>query len=147
MKILQLSVFVFFNLLLISCDNVKNSSQNVSSTDSKNIDLNDAQNSVIEPIKKALPIDIDELTTLVGISRDHDTINYTYSVKNTPEQALLLPSTIDTIRKKLLKAYCNNSDEMKELKKDFSDGVNYHYDINNQEIIIIELKSTDCKNN
>ncbi|MWP47500.1 hypothetical protein [Gilliamella sp. Pas-s27] len=70
-----------------------------------------------------------------------------FSVRNTPEQALLLPTTIDAIRQKLLKTYCENSDEMKTLKNDFPDGINYHYDINNKEIIIIELKSTDCEVN
>ncbi|MWN89401.1 hypothetical protein GQ597_01545 [Gilliamella sp. Pra-s65] len=147
MKILQLILFALLNLALISCDNAKSPSQSASNTDSKNSELSDTQNEVIEPIKKALPIDIDEFTTLVGVEKDHNTINYTYSVRNTPEQALLLPTTIDAIRQKLLKTYCENSDEMRTLKNDFLDGINYHYDINNKEIIIIELKSTDCEVN
>ncbi|MWP47499.1 hypothetical protein [Gilliamella sp. Pas-s27] len=80
MKILQLILFALLNLALISCDNAKSPSQSASNTDSKNSELSDTQNEVIEPIKKALPIDIDEFTTLVGVEKDHNTINYTYSV-------------------------------------------------------------------
>ncbi|OCG37828.1 hypothetical protein [Gilliamella sp. Gris1-4] len=145
MKILQLIIFVIFNSVLISCDYAKKASQDTSTANWENDDLSDSQNSVIDSIKKELPIDIDELTTLVDISKDHNTINYRYNVKNTPEQALLLPTTIDTIRQKLLNAYCEDNKEMNELKKDFPDGINYHYDIDNKEIIIIELKSIDCK--
>ena len=141
MKIIKLFAFFVVSFFVLSCDNAKNN------TAVEDESLNAVQNSMIEPMKKVLPIDVDELTTLVGVEKDKDRniINYQYDVKNTPEHTLLLPSTLDTIRQALFNAYCQNTEEMQQLKTAFPDGANYHYFINNKEIVVVELTPADCR--
>ncbi|OTQ36349.1 hypothetical protein [Gilliamella apis] len=142
MKILKLVTFLLVSVLVFGCEKAKeNTVDNVNDES-----LVAVQNAMIEPIKKALPIAIDELTTLIGIDKDKDRniVNYQYEVKNTSEHTLLLPSTFDTIRQALFKAYCENNEEMQQLKTAFPDGANYHYFIDNKEIIVVELTPADC---
>ncbi|MCX8600652.1 MULTISPECIES: hypothetical protein [unclassified Gilliamella] len=143
MKSIKIIFFLMINLVLFSCDNAKQSSDNKASNN-PNAAL---QDSVIDPIKSALPIEIDSLTTLFGVYKDKDTINYQYRVINTPEQALLLTTTLSTIRMKLLKAYCENNKDMQDLKTAFPQGANYHYFIDDKEVVIIELTPADCQLN
>lgn len=142
MKIFKSFVFFVASFLVISCDNNKKNTV-VNSDDS----LMAVQNSMIEPMKNALPIEVDELTTLIGVDKDKERniINYQYDVKNTPEHTLLLPSTLDTIHQQLFNAYCQNTEEMQQLKTAFPDGANYHYFINNKEIVVVELTPADCR--
>ena len=142
MKILKLVTFLLVSVLVFGCEKAKeNTVDNVNDES-----LVAVQNAMIEPIKKSLPIAIDELTTLIGIDKDKDRniANYQYEVKNTSEYTLLLPSTLDTIRQALFKAYCENNEEMQQLKTAFPDGANYHYFIDNKEIIVVELTPADC---
>ena len=142
MKILKLVTFLLVSVLVFGCEKAKeNTVDNVNDES-----LVAVQNAMIEPIKKSLPIAIDELTTLIGIDKDKDRniVNYQYEVKNTSEHTLLLPSTLDTIRQALFKAYCENNEEMQQLKTAFPDGANYHYFIDNKEIIVVELTPADC---
>lgn len=132
--------------LLINCDNKKNDSP---SNENNNTSLSSKENStvddlVIKPVKKKLPIFVDALTTLVDIYKKDNVINYKYEVKNISKYALLLPTTQDTIRDKLLKTYCSDNDEVKQLKHFFPNGANYHYYIDDQEIIIVEIQPDDC---
>ena len=142
MKIFKSLVFFVAIFLVISCDNNKKNSV-VNSDDS----LMAVQNSMIEPMKNALPIEVDELTTLIGVDKDKERniINYQYDVKNTPEHTLLLPSTLDTIYQELFNAYCQNTEDMQQLKTAFPDGANYHYFIDNKEIVEVELTPSDCR--
>ena len=139
MKILRLVAFLLVSFLVFGCKKAKDNTVNDES-------LVAVQNAMIEPIKKSLPIVIDELTTLIGVDKDkdHNIINYQYEVKNTSEHTLLLPSTLDTIRQTLFKAYCENNEEMQQLKTAFPDGANYHYFIDNKEIVVVELTPADC---
>ncbi|OTQ71368.1 MULTISPECIES: hypothetical protein [unclassified Gilliamella] len=142
MKIFKSFVFFVASFLVISCDNNKKNTV-VNSDDS----LTAVQNSIIEPIKDTLPIEVDELTTLIGVDKDKERniINYQYDVKNTPEHTLLLPSTLDTIYQELFNAYCQNTEDMQQLKTAFPDGANYHYFIDNKEIVEVELTPSDCR--
>ena len=142
MKILKLVTFLLVSVLVFGCEKAKeNTVDNVNDES-----LVAVQNAMIEPIKKSLPIAIDELTTLIGIDKDKDRniVNYQYEVKNTSEHTLLLPSTLDTIRQALFKAYCENNEEMQQLKTAFPDGAKYHYFIDTKEIIVVELTPADC---
>ena len=142
MKILKLVTFLLVSVLVFGCEKAKeNTVDNVNDES-----LVAVQNAMIEPIKKSLPIAIDELTTLIAIDKDKDRniVNYQYEVKNTSEHTLLLPSTLDTIRQALFKAYCENNEEMQQLKTAFPDGANYHYFIDTKEIIVVELTPADC---
>lgn len=142
MKIFKSFMFFVVIFLVFSCDN--NQKNTVVYNDDS---LTAVQNSMIEPMKKALPIEVDELTTLIGVDKDKERniINYQYDVKNTPEHTLLLPSTLDTIHQALFNAYCENTEEMQQLKTAFPDGANYHYFIDNKEIVVVELTPADCR--
>ena len=142
MKIFKLFTFLLVSVLVFGCEKTKENNVDNANDES----LVAVQNAMIEPIKKALPIVIDELTTLIGIDKDKDRniVNYQYEVKNTSKHTLLLPSTLDTIRQTLFKAYCENNEEMQQLKTAFPDGANYHYFIDNKEIIVVELTPADC---
>ena len=142
MKIFKSFVFFVASFLVISCDNNKKNTV-VNSDDS----LTAVQNSIIEPIKDTLPIEVDELTTLIGVDKDKERniINYQYDVKNTPEHTLLLPSTLDTIYQELFNAYCQNTEDMQQLKTAFPDGANYHYFIDTNEIGVVDLTPSDWR--
>lgn len=147
MNILKIIVLISFGFVLLNCDNAKPAS-NHSSADSStkpNNDLLASQNLEINAVKNELPIEIDELTTLFDVFADNNIIHYKYRVKNTPKQALLLTSTLDTLRSNLLDDYCQNVPQMKELKNVFPNGAHYHYFIDNEEIIIVELNPDDCQ--
>lgn len=149
MNILKKIVLISFGFVLLNCDNAKTAS-NHSSADSStkpNNDLLASQNLEINAVKNELPIEIDELTTLFDVFADNNIIHYKYRVKNTPKQALLLTSTLDTLRSNLLDDYCQNVPQMKELKNVFPNGAHYHYFIDNEEIIIVELNPDDCLTN
>lgn len=149
MNILKIIVLISFGFVLLNCDNAKTAS-NHSAADSStkpNNDLLTSQNLEINAVKNELPIEIDELTTLFDVFADNNIINYKYRVKNTPKQALLLTSTLDTLRSNLLDDYCQNVPQMKELKNVFPNGAHYHYFIDNEEIIIVELNPDDCLTN
>lgn len=149
MNILKIIVLISIGFVLLNCDNAKpvsNHSSAESSTSSlPNNDLLTSQNLEINAVKNELPIEIDELTTLFDVFADNNSINYKYRVKNTPKQALLLTSTLDTLRSNLLNDYCQNVPQMKELKNVFPNGANYHYFINDEEIVIVELNPDDCQ--
>ena len=68
MKILRLVAFLLVSFLVFGCKKAKNNSVDNVNDES----LVAVQNAMIEPIKKALPIVIDELTTLIGIDKDKD---------------------------------------------------------------------------
>lgn len=147
MNILKIIVLISIGFVLLNCDNskpVSNHSAADSSTKPNN-DLLTSQNLEINAVKNELPIEIDELTTLFDVFADNNIIHYKYSVKNTPIQALLLTSTLDTLRSNLLDDYCQNVPQMKELKNVFPNGAHYHYFIDNEEIIIVELNPDDCQ--
>ena len=147
MNILKIIVLISFGFVLLNCDNAKTAS-NHSSADSStkpNNDLRASQNLEINAVKNELPIEIDELTTLFDVFADNNIIHYKYRVKNTPKQALLLTSTLDTLRSNLLDDYCQTVPQMKELKNVFPNGAHYHYFIDNEEIIIVELNPDDCQ--
>lgn len=147
MNILNIIVLISIGFVLLNCDNskpVSNHSAADSSTKPNN-DLLTSQNLEINAVKNELPIEIDELTTLFDVFADNNIINYKYRVKNTPKQALLLTSTLDTLRSNLLDDYCQNVPQMKELKNVFPNGAHYHYFIDNEEIIIVELNPDDCQ--
>ncbi|OTQ59570.1 hypothetical protein [Gilliamella sp. A7] len=141
MKIFRLFTFLLVSVLVFGCEKAKDNTEDNVNDES----LVAVQNAMIEPIQKALPIAIDELTTLIGVDKDRNIINYQYEVKNTSEHTLLLPSTLDTIRQALFKAYCENNEEMQQLKTAFPDGANYHYFIDNKEIVVVELTPADCR--
>ena len=146
MNILKLFTFLLVSVLVFGCEKAKdNTEDNVNNVNDESLVA--VQNAMIEPIQKALPIAIDELTTLICVDKDKDRniINYQYEVKNTSEHTLLLPSTLDTIRQALFKAYCENNEEMQQLKTAFPDGANYHYFIDNTEIVVVELTPADCR--
>lgn len=147
MNILKIIVLISIGFVLLNCDNskpVSNHSAADSSTKPNN-DLLTSQNLDINAVKNELPIEIDELTTLFDVFADNNIIHYKYRVKNTPKQALLLTSTLDTLRSNLLDDYCQNVPQMKELKNVFPNGAHYHYFIDNEEIIIVELNPDDCQ--
>lgn len=147
MNILKIIVLISISFVLLNCDNskpVSNHSAADSSTKPNN-DLLTSQNLEINAVKNELPIEIDELTTLFDVFADNNIIHYKYRVKNTPKQALLLTSTLDTLRSNLLDDYCQNVPQMKELKNVFPNGAHYHYFIDNEEIIIVELNPDDCQ--
>lgn len=147
MNILKIIVLISIGFVLLNCDNskpVSNHSAADSSTKPNN-DLLTSQNLEINAVKNELPIEIDELTTLFDVFADNNIIHYKYRVKNTPKQALLLTSTLDTLRSNLLDDYCQNVPQMKELKNVFPNGAHYHYFIDNEEIIIVELNPDDCQ--
>lgn len=150
MKRWKVTALLTLICILVGCDNssktTSSNSKNIKSdSSSHNNDVDVSQYSVINPVKKNLPIEIDELTTLFDIFAEKNRINYQYRVKNTPTQALLLPSTLETIRNNLLSDYCRDTPEIKTLKNIFPNGANYHYYVDNEEVIIVELKLSDCQ--
>ncbi|OCG71473.1 hypothetical protein A9G43_05205 [Gilliamella sp. Occ3-1] len=106
-----------------------------------------AQDMMIKAIKTKLPVTIDPSTTLVDVSTNSNEINYKYIVNNLTKDALQAESNQKNLKNKLVAFYCGDDSSMKTLRLVFPRGANYNYYINDDKVLSVDVKSSDCDNN
>lgn len=103
-----------------------------------------AQDMLINDAKLKLPKSIDETTTLVDVSKENGIISYKYVVKGVTKEALQTESNQKSIFNNLLALYCDKDLSMKTLKLVFPDGASHNYYINDEKVLTMNLKPSDC---
>ncbi|KFA58666.1 hypothetical protein A9G48_08740 [Gilliamella sp. wkB18] len=104
-----------------------------------------AQDMIIKGIKQQLPMNTDQNTTLVDISKENNTINYKYVVKNINNDALQSDNNKNSLLSNLKSYYCGNDIIVKGIRLAFPDGSNYNYFINDEKVLTLNLKPSDCE--
>ncbi|OCG00628.1 YtxH domain-containing protein [Gilliamella sp. wkB308] len=103
-----------------------------------------AQDAVIKNIKQTLPLNIDQNTSLVDVSKENNTINYKYDVKGVTPDDLKIENTQKTLLNNLLTDYCSSDLMKKALRLAFPEGATHNYYINNSNALTLNLKPSDC---
>ncbi|SCB89150.1 hypothetical protein [Gilliamella intestini] len=106
-----------------------------------------AQSLMIKAIKTKLPASIDPSITLVDVSTDSNAIDYKYVVNNITKDALLAETNQKNLQNKLVAFYCGDDASMKTLRLVFPKGANHNYYINNDKVLSVDVKPTDCDDN
>ncbi|OCG44508.1 hypothetical protein A9G35_07995 [Gilliamella sp. Choc5-1] len=106
-----------------------------------------AQSLMIKAIKTKLPVSIDPSITLVDVSTDSNAIDYKYVVNNITKDALLAETNQKNLQNKLVAFYCGDDASMKTLRLVFPKGANHNYYINNDKVLSVDVKPTDCDDN
>lgn len=175
MKIFNLITLAVMGLMLVNCDNSKSTvndiKQKVEQTSS---DVNDkikslydqtkseseaalnkfkegnyslAQDEVIKVFKQNLPVVFDENTTLVDLSKGNNIIDYKYAIKGITKDVLQNEDNQKARLNNLLTIYCGNGTSMAALRLIFPDGASHNYYINDEKVLTLDMKPSDCKEN
>lgn len=172
MKFFKVISLALLSIFLVNCDNSKSTvddiKQKVQQTGSdisnktqdyfeqaksetndimnklKEGNYNFAQDAVIKNIKQTLPLNIDQNTSLVDVSKENNTINYKYDVKGMTKDDLKIENTQKTLLNNLLTDYCSSDLMKKALRLAFPEGATHNYYINNDNVLILSLKPSDC---
>lgn len=175
MKILKVTILVMMGLILVNCDNSKSTvndikekvEQTSTEVNGKMKDLFEqtklesenalselkegnysvAQDGMLKVIKQNLPLAFDENTTLVDVSKDNNTINYKYEVKGITKDVLQNQDKQQSIFNNLLEFYCGEGVNSNALKLLFPDGASHNYYINDEDVLTLDVKPSDCKEN
>jgi hypothetical protein len=114
--------------------NIKNSSES-----------NDVmQDFIIEAVKQKLPIVIDDFITLTDISKSNNKLIHKYEIKGIPKEPLVKEKSKQILFKKGLVRYCIDDLVVKMIRQAFSNGVSNNYYIDNEKIISLDFKPSDC---
>lgn len=119
------------SLVLFSCDNFQK----------KNV----GQEFTIKMMKKELPIEYDEYTTLTDVYAIDDMLVYKYDFKGLDEEILKSKEYQDDVREDLVIEYCNDNEDINSVKKAFPNGLKFIYFLNNKEVSSITVNPGDCK--
>jgi hypothetical protein len=99
---------------------------------------------IVNKIKAMLPVMVDEVTMLVDVFVDNNTIGYKYEIKGTPKEVFLLPETEKDLHDILIKNYCQDIPELKMLRLLFPEGARYIYFFGGEEAFSIDVAVSDC---
>ncbi len=105
-----------------------------------------AQDLAIKGIKQELPLTIDQNTALVDVSKDDKTINYKYAVNGIAKEAFDSDSNQKMVFNKLLDVYCSKDVTVNAIKLAFPNGANHNYYINDDKVLSLNVKPSDCDN-
>lgn len=131
MKYTKLAIIMVSSLVLFSCDNFQK----------KNV----GQEFTIKMMKKELPIEYDEYTTLTDVYAIDDMLVYKYDFKGLDEEILKSKEYQDDVREDLVIEYCNDNEDINSVKKAFPNGLKFIYFLNNKEVSSITVNPGDCK--
>ncbi|OCG01224.1 hypothetical protein [Gilliamella sp. wkB112] len=175
MKIFKVITLAMMGLFLVNCDNSKSTVSDIKQkVEQTSADINDkakdlfartqtasedainkikdgnykvAQDEVINGIKKQLPVVFDGNTTLVDVTNDNNIISYKYTVVGMTKDSLQNADTQKAMLNNLLALYCGKDATMKALQLVFTDGVSNNYYINDENVLSLNIKPSDCKDN
>ncbi|MCX8701299.1 hypothetical protein J3U11_09470 [Gilliamella sp. B2840] len=168
-KVITLAMMGFF---LVNCDNSKppadNIKEQVTQTSSKVSDkvselyeqtksatqdaLNNlkdgnyslAQDAIIKGINLKLPLDVDQHSTLVDVTKMNDIISYQYDLKGITKDELQTEGNQRNILNSLRTLYCSKDATMNAIKLVFPNGASHNYYLNGEKVLTLDLKPSDC---
>ena len=110
----------------------------------KPYDLDDEKKAAISILKQILPIKFNDNLIWFDIEADGNALVYKTEVKGITKEDLLTSENIKKIGKAITEIYCQDNAQMKNLKKYFSDGVEFMFYIEGQRVLAM-IAATDCK--
>ena len=131
--------------LLKLIDQADDEKFNTSKND-KPYDLDDEKKAAISLLKQILPIKFNDNLIWFDIEANGNTLVYKTEVKGITKEDLLTSENIKNIGKAITEIYCQDNAQMKNVKKYFSEGVEFMFYIEGQKLLLLKIP-TDCKIN
>ena len=116
------------------------------SKNNKPYDLDDEKKTVISILKQILPIKFNDNLIWFDIEADGNALVYKTEVKGITKEDLLTSENIKNIGKAITEIYCQDNVQMKNVKKYFSEGVEFMFYVEGQKLLILKSPA-DCKIN
>ena len=131
--------------LLKLIDQADDEKFNTSKND-KPYDLDDEKKAAISLLKQILPIKFNDNLIWFDIEANGNTLVYKTEVKGITKEDLLASENIKNIGKAITEIYCQDNAQMKNVKKYFSEGVEFMFYVEGQKLLILKSPA-DCKIN
>lgn len=131
--------------LLKLIDQADDEKFNTSKND-KPYDLDDEKKAAISLLKQILPIKFNDNLIWFDIEANGNTLVYKTEVKGITKEDLLTSENIKNIGKAITEIYCQDNAQMKNVKKYFSEGIEFMLYIEGQKLLILKIPA-DCKIN
>ena len=131
--------------LLKIIDQADDEKFNTSKND-KPYDLDDEKKAAISLLKQILPIKFNDNLIWFDIEANGNTLVYKTEVKGITKEDLLTSENIKNIGKAITEIYCQDNAQMKNVKKYFSEGIEFMLYIEGQKLLILKIPA-DCKIN
>lgn len=150
--------FIMLAMLQFSCDNspleknkldrlVENIGAEKTEKLLKIIDqADDEKKAAISLLKQILPIKFNDNLIWFDIEANGNTLVYKTEVKGITKEDLLTSENIKNIGKAITEIYCQDNAQMKNVKKYFSEGIEFMLYIEGQKLLILKIPA-DCKIN
>ena len=116
------------------------------SKNNKPSDLGDEKKAAISILKQILPIKFNDNLIWFDIEANGNTLVYKTEVKGITKEDLLTSENIKNIGKAITEIYCQDNAQMKNVKKYFSEGIEFMLYIEGQKLLILKIPA-DCKIN
>ena len=116
------------------------------SKNDKPYDLDDEKKAAISLLKQILPIKFNDNLIWFDIEANGNTLVYKTEVKGITKEDLLTSENIKNIGKAITEIYCQDNAQMKNVKKYFSEGIEFMLYIEGQKLLILKIPA-DCKIN
>ena len=97
-------------------------------------------------LKQILPIKFNDNLIWFDIEADSNVLVYKTEVKGITKEDLLTSENIKKIGKAITEIYCQDNVQMKNVKKYFSEGVEFMFYVEGQKLLILKSPA-DCKIN
>ncbi|OTQ71369.1 MULTISPECIES: hypothetical protein [unclassified Gilliamella] len=131
--------------LLKLIDQADDEKFNISKND-KPYDLDDEKKAAISLLKQILPIKFNDNLIWFDIEANGNTLVYKTEVKGITKEDLLTSENIKNIGKAITEIYCQDNAQMKNVKKYFSEGIEFMLYIEGKKLLILKIPA-DCKIN
>lgn len=131
--------------LLKLIDQADDKKFNTSKND-KPYDLDDEKKAAISLLKQILPIKFNDNLIWFDIEANGNTLVYKTEVKGITKEDLLTSENIKNIGKAITEIYCQDNAQMKNVKKYFSECIEFMLYIEGQKLLILKIPA-DCKIN
>ena len=116
------------------------------SKNDKPYDLDDEKKAAISLLKQILPIKFNDNLIWFDIEANGNTLVYKTEVKGITKEDLLTSENIKNIGKAITEIYCQDNAQMKNVKKYFSECIEFMLYIEGQKLLILKIPA-DCKIN
>lgn len=131
--------------LLKLIDQADDEKFNTSKND-KPYDLDDEKKAAISLLKQILPIKFNDNLIWFDIEANGNTLVYKTEVKGITKEDLLTSENIKNIGKAITEIYCQDNAQMNNVKKYFSECIEFMLYIEGQKLLILKIPA-DCKIN
>ena len=132
MRTFKVITLAMMGLFLVNCDNLKDGNYSL------------AQDAIIKGLNLRLPLDVDQNSTLVDVTKGNDIISYKYDLKGITKEGFQVESNQKNILNGLRALYCSKDATTNAIKLVFPNGASHNYYLNGEKVLTLDLKPGDC---